>query len=178
VSQKPNRRRVARSGLAGDWGNAMARRRSVLVRRGSSALAATLLSNRDRRCQLVAIGQDPCAAIRMGARGSTTARGAGRNSKAWHLADAGPGSDYLRAGSAPCLCTSRRGRELGPRLSGRGDLSAGSFQRDGGVVARQLCPDDPGTGWLVSAAMRAIVWFFAMRLVRAAEVEWSRLSGG
>ncbi len=45
-------------------------------------------------------------------------------------------------------------------------------------MARQLCPDDPGTGWLVSAAMRAIVWFFAMRLVRAAEVEWSRLSGG
>ena len=57
-----------------------------------------------------------------------------------------------------------------------------TFRQDpsGGTEVRwraSFVPTIPGTGWLVSAAMRAMVWFFAMRLVRAAEAEWSRFGG-
>jgi len=115
----------------------------------------------------------------MGARGSTSARGAGRDSKAWHLADAGPEETivyeqdlrhvYALVGGAASWARDYQGE-----VTFRQDPSGGTEVRwRAGFV-----PTIPGTGWLVSAAMRAIVWFFAMRLVRAAEVEWSRLSGG
>jgi hypothetical protein len=177
VSQKPNRRRVARSGLAGDWGNAMARRRSVLVRRGTSAPAATLFR----------IETD-------GANWSQWAKPLVLQSE-WEREDQPPpaGLGAIRKlGIWPML-----GREeiiyeqdlrhvyalVGGAASWARDYQGEvTFRQDpsGGTEVRwraSFVPTIPGTGWLVSAARRAMVWFFAMRLARAAEVEWSRFSG-
>jgi hypothetical protein len=114
----------------------------------------------------------------MGARGSA-ARGVGRSSKDWRLADAGPREEtivyeqdlrhvYALVGGAASWARDYQGE-----VTFRQDPSGGTEVR----WRASFVPTIPGTGWLVSAAMRAMVWFFAMRLARAAEVEWPRFSG-
>jgi len=178
VSQKSNRRRVARSGLAGNRGNAMARRRSVLVRRGSSAPAATLFRietdgpiGRNGPSPLVLQsewereGQPPPAGL-----------GAIRKLGIWPMLGREETIVYeqdLRRVYALVGGAASWARDYQGEVTFQQDPSSGTK-----VWWRaSFVPTIPGTGWLVSAAMRAMLWFFAMRLVRAAEAEWSHFGG-